>query len=53
MGWPCLYHWLKLPASMIVHDVFHVSYLKLYTDDGQTKPSPVPEMVEDEPDSRG
>ena len=41
---------LKLPASMTVHDVFHVCYLKPYRDDGRTKPPPVPEMIDDEPE---
>ena len=42
---------LKLPASTIVHDIFHVCYLKPYRDDGRTKPPPVPGTVDDEPES--
>ena len=41
---------LELPASMTVHDVFHVCYLKPYRDDGSTRPPPVPGMLGHEPE---
>ena len=41
---------LNLPASMKVHDVFHVCYLKPYRSDGRVQPPPVPELIDDEPE---
>ncbi len=35
---------LKLPESMKVHSVWHVSYLKAYKSDGRRPPPPLPEM---------
>jgi len=36
---------LKLPESMKVHDVFHVSLLKQYFEDANSKPLPPPDVV--------
>ena len=41
---------LDLPASMKVHDVFHVCYLKPYRKDGRVQPLFVPEITDDEPE---
>ena len=35
---------LELPDTMLVHDVFHVCYLRGYKDDGRKAPPPVPEL---------
>ena len=35
---------LELPNTMLVHDVFHVCYLRGYKDDGRKAPPPVPEL---------
>jgi len=39
---------LKLPDSLKVHDVFHVSLLSPYRSDGKRQPPPLPELVDNE-----
>ena len=41
---------LDLPETMRIHDVFHVSLLKPYYNDGRALPPPPPEVIEDEPE---
>ena len=36
---------LELPPSMPIHNVFHVSLLKEYHDDGRVRPPPPPELI--------
>lgn len=35
---------------MKIHNVFHVSLLKLYYDDGRIPPPPPPQIIDDEPE---
>jgi Reverse transcriptase (RNA-dependent DNA polymerase)/RNase H-like domain found in reverse transcriptase/Integrase zinc binding domain/Chromo (CHRromatin Organisation MOdifier) domain/gag-polyprotein putative aspartyl protease len=39
---------LRLPKTMKVHDVFHVSLLKPYRTDGSVQPPPPPEVIDGE-----
>ena len=39
---------LRLPKSMRIHDVFHVSLLKPYRSDGNVQPPPPPEVIDGE-----
>jgi hypothetical protein len=39
---------VKLPPSMKIHDVFHVSLLNAYKEDGSMQPPPPPTLVDDE-----
>ena len=41
---------LDLPETMRIHDVFHVSLLKLYHSDGRAQPPPPCEIIDDEPE---
>lgn len=36
---------LNLPETMQIHDVFHVSLLKLYHSDGRAQPPPPSEII--------
>ena len=38
---------LKLPPCMKIHNVFHVSLLKEYREDGSVKPPPPPSLIDD------
>ena len=35
---------LELPDTMLVHEVFHVGYLRDYKDDHRNRAPPVPEL---------
>ena len=35
---------------MKIHNVFHVSLLNLYYDDGRIPPPPPPQLIDDEPE---
>lgn len=39
---------LKLPANIKLHDVFHVSLLKPYKQDGNVQPPPPPDLIDGE-----
>ena len=39
---------LELPASLKIHNVFHVSCLKPYYDDGRVQPPPLPIVIDGE-----
>ncbi|KAL3155643.1 hypothetical protein ABBQ32_14151 [Trebouxia sp. C0010 RCD-2024] len=41
---------LELPETMRIHDVFHVSLLKPYYNDGRALPPPPLEVIDDEPE---
>ena len=41
---------LDLPETMRIHNVFHVSLVKLYHSDGRAQPPPPGDIIDDEPE---